>query len=208
MTSTVPWFMRRRVDVLALLRAQAATTTDGIAAFADWSRSGAEDDANRVRTAEHDADAARHDLLQALTTVLLAPIEQEDAYALSERLDEVLDLAKDTVRTAQALEWTPDEHAAAMGVQILESVSRLRAAIDQLGVRHARPGEDVERGIKSARQVEKSLRAGLADLLREEDEEDGLRLFATLEIYRSYSAVGAALLRVADRTWYAALRVL
>ena len=206
MTSRVPWFTRRHVDILGLLRTQAAVTTEGIEAFADWSRSGSEDDANRVRTAEHDADAARHALLEALTIVLLAPIEQEHAYALSERMDEVLDLAKDTVRTAQALEWMPDEHAAAMGAQILESVVRLQNAIDKLGDRHSRPGDEVERGIKSARQVEKSLRAGLAALLREE--EDGLRLFATLEIYRSYSAVGAALLRVADRTWYAALRIL
>jgi len=206
MTVRLRWLTRPRVDVLALLRAQVTVTAGGIAAFADWSRSGTEDDANRVRDAEHAADAARHALLEALTTVLLAPIEQEDAYALSERMDEVLDLAKDTVRTAQALGWTPDEHAAAMGVQILESFTSLRDAIDKLGERRVRPGDDVERGIKSARQVEKSLRAGLAALLREE--EDGLRLFATLEIYRSYSAVGAALLRVADRTWYAALRVL
>jgi len=206
MTVRLRWLTRPRVDVLALLRAQVTVTAGGIAAFADWSRSGTEDDANRVRDAEHAADAARHALLEALTTVLLAPIEQEDAYALSERIDEVLDLAKDTVRTAQALGWTPDEHAAAMGVQILESFTSLRDAIDKLGERRVRPGDDVERGIKSARQVEKSLRAGLAALLREE--EDGLRLFATLEIYRSYSAVGAALLRVADRTWYAALRVL
>jgi uncharacterized protein Yka (UPF0111/DUF47 family) len=206
MRARIPWFTRHHVDILELLRAQAATTLDGIDAFADWSRSGHEQAAQRVRDCEHAGDAARRAVLEALTTALLMRIEQEDAYALSERLDEVLDLAKDTVRTAQALTWQPDEHAAAMGAQIHESVAHLRDAIDKLGDRRASPGDDVERGIKSARQVEKCLRAGLAALLQRE--EDSLQLIATLEIYRSYSAVGAALLRVADRTWYAALRVL
>jgi len=30
----------------------------------------------------------------------------------------------------------------------------------------------------------------------------------TLEAYRSYSAISTALIRVADRTWYAALRAI
>jgi uncharacterized protein Yka (UPF0111/DUF47 family) len=206
MTARTPWFLPpKRVDVLGLLRTQVAVTVDGLAAFADWSRSGAETDADRVRAAEHDGDAARRELLEALTVVLTTPIEQEHAYALSERIDEVLDHAKDTVRLAQALDWSPDAQAAEMGAHILEAASHLRAAIDKLGTRRERPGEDVELGIKSARKVEKDLRAGLAGLPRAAD---GWSLVATLEVYRSYSAVAAALARVADRTWYAALRVL
>jgi uncharacterized protein len=201
----VPWFLPHRVDVLALLREQADATLAGLAAFEDWSRTGSDADADRVRSAEHAGDAARRALLEALTIVLTTPIEQEHAYALSERIDEVLDRAKDTVRTAQALDWRPDAHAAEMGRRVHESALHLRDAIHQLGPRHGRPGEDAELGIKAARQIEKSLRAGLTELPRTGD---SWAVAATLEVYRSYSAVGTALLRVADRTWYAALRAL
>ena len=205
MIARAPWFLPHRVDVLELLREQADVTVAGLAAFEDWSRTGSEMDADRVRSAEHDGDAARHALLEALTIVLMTPIEQEDAYALSERIDEVLDRAKDTVRTAQALDWRPDKHAAEMGQRVHESAAHLRDAIHRLGPRPGQPGEEAERGIKAARQIEKSLRAGLAELPRAGDP---WAVTATLEVYRSYSAIGTALVRVADRTWYAALRVL
>ena len=205
MSERARWFLPHRVDVLGLLREQADVTVAGLAAFEDWSRTGSEADADRVRSAEHDGDSARRALLEALTLTLIAPIEQEDAYALSERIDEVLDRAKDTVRTAQALDWQPDKHAAEMGRRVHESAAHLRDAIHSLGPRPGDPGSEAERGIKAARQIEKSLRAGLAELPRSGDL---WAVTATLEVYRSYSAVGTALIRIADRTWYAALRVL
>jgi len=204
-TSRQPWFLPQRVDVLGLLRAQAEVTVSGLAAFADWSRTGSDEDADRVRAAEHAGDAARRALLEALTVVLTTPIEQEDAYELSEQLDDVLDLAKDTVRTAQALDWRPDVHAAEMGERVHASAAHLLAAISKLGPRPGHPGEETELGIKSARAIEKSLRAGLAALPRAGDP---WTVSATIEVYRCYSAVGTALVRVADRTWYATLRVL
>jgi hypothetical protein len=201
----MPWFLPHRVDVLGLLRTQAEVTVSGLAAFSDWSRTGSEEDADRVRAAEHAADAARRSLLEALTVTLTTPIEQEDAYALSERTDEVLDRAKDTVRTAQALDWMPDVHAAAMGESVHASAAHLLDAIGKLGPRPGHPGTDTELGIKSARAIEKSLRAGLAALPRTGDP---WVVSATIEVYRCYSVVGTALVRVADRTWYATLRAL
>lgn len=205
MTARAPWFLPHRIDVLDLLRVQVDVTVSGLAAFEDWSRTGSDTDAERVRSAEHAGDAARRALLEALTIVLTSPIEQEDAYALSERIDEVLDRAKDTVRTAQALDWRPDAHAEEMGRRVHESASHLRDAIHKLGPRPGHPGAEAELGIKAARQIEKSLRAGLAELPRSGDP---WSVAATLEAYRSYSAIGTALARVADRTWYAALRAL
>jgi uncharacterized protein Yka (UPF0111/DUF47 family) len=88
------WFLPHHPDVLGLLRKQADVTSRGVAAFARWSATGDAADAQAVRDAEHDGDDLRHELLQALSTALTTPIEQEDAYALSERIDEVLDRAR------------------------------------------------------------------------------------------------------------------
>ena len=205
MKARAPWFLPHRIDVLALLRTQVDVTVAGLVAFEDWSRTGSDADADRVRAAEHDGDAARRALLEALTIALTTPIEQEDAYALSERIDEVLDRAKDTVRTAQALDWHPDRHATEMGRSVRESASLLRDAIHKLGPSPGHPGPETELGIKAARRIEKSLRAGLAELPRDGDP---WAVAATLEVYRSDSAVGAALGRIADRTCYATLRAL
>lgn len=205
MPRRVPWFLPHHPDVLGLLRRQADVTFDGIAAFARWSAGGGDADAQAVRNAEHDADDTRLELLQALTIALTTPIEQEDAYALSERMDEVIDSAKDTVRIAEALGWMPDEHAAAMGARAEESARYMRDAIHTLVERNGHPGETADRVMKTARRMEHDLLAGLAELPRDGDP---FARAAALEVYRSYSKLGAALGRVGDRTWYSVLKVI
>ena len=205
MSARARWFLPHRPDVLVLLRDQARVTLAGLEAFALWSRDGDDGAAGRVRELEHRGDAARRVLLEALVEALVTPIEQEDAYELSERIDEVLDRAKDTVRTAQALEWTPDASAAEMGEHAHGAFVHLADAIGKLGDRRAHPGEDAELAIKRARRIEHGLRDGLASLSRGGDP---WALVSTLAVYRSYSTVGESLLRVADRTWYAVLKVL
>jgi uncharacterized protein len=203
--SVVPWFSSHHPDVLELLRRHSEIACDGLNALARWSRSAADGDAQAVRDAEQDADEVRHELLEALTTALTTPIEQEHAYALSERIDEVVDCAKDTVRIAGALRWTPDEHAADMAGHAAEAAAHLLDAVRKLGDRHASPGDDAELAIKAARRVEHALLAGLAAL---QPDGDPFERSATLEVYRRYSALGQALVRVADRTWYTVLKVL
>jgi uncharacterized protein Yka (UPF0111/DUF47 family) len=200
-----PWFLPRAPDVLGILGRHADVVCQGLEALERWSRDGDPADAQGVRDAEHDGDALRAELLEALTEALTTPIDQEDAYALSERIDEVVDCAKDVVRLAAALGWSPDEHAAAMAARAAESAGHLRAAIRNLGHRREHPGDHAEQAIKSARRVEHELLEGLAALRRDGD---GFERAAALEVYRAYSRIGQALLRAADRTWYAVLKVL
>lgn len=205
MSRRVPWFLPHSPDILGLLRQQADITYEGIAAFARWSAAGAADEAQAVRDAEHDADDTRHELLEALTIALTTPIEQEDAYALSERMDEVIDSAKDTVRIAEALGWSPDAHTAAMGRRAEEAAGYMRDAIHTLVEKNGHPGETADRVMKTARRMEHDLLAGLAELPRDGDP---YTRQAALEVYRSYSGLSVALGRVGDRTWYAVLKVL
>jgi len=205
MRTRLRWFLPHQPDVLGLLGRQADATTRGMAAFARWSTTGDHADAQAVRDAEHEGDDLRHELLEALSTALTTPIEQEHAYALSERIDEVLDRAKDTVRLAQALRWQPDEHTAAMGARVEEAARHLNDAVRCLPEKGEHPGDHAELAIKAARAVEHGLLAGLAALPRDGASWDRT---ATLEVYRGYSDIEHALLRVADRTWYAVLRAM
>jgi len=201
-TGKALWFLPRQPDILGLLRRHAAITADGVAALARWSESGARSDAQLVRDAEHEADDLRHELLQALTTALATPIDQEDAYALSERIDEVVDCAKDVVRLAEALHWSPDVYGARMAARAAEAAAELSSGVTHL-VTGDQSGEYAERTIKAARRVEHELLEGLAVLSRDGD---AFARVATLEVYRAYSAIGEAVLRAADRTWYAVLK--
>jgi uncharacterized protein Yka (UPF0111/DUF47 family) len=199
------WFLPHHPDVLGLLRDQADVTRRGLEAFARWSTTGGDADARAVRDAEHEGDDLRHDVLQALSTALTTAIEQEDAYALSERIDEALDRAKDTVRVAQAFEWEPNEHTAAMGASIEEAIRHLNDAVACLSTKGAHPGDHAELAIKAARSVEHGLLAAFAALPRDGASWDRT---AAIEVYRGYSDLEHALLRVADRTWYAVLRAM
>ena len=205
MSSSNRWFLPHRPDVLGLLREQAGVTLAGLEAFAFWSRDGDEAAANRVRELEHEGDEKRRALLEALVEALVTPIGQEDAYELSERIDEVLDRAKDTVRTAQALAWLPDASATEMGEHAHGSFAHLVDAIGKLGDRQANPQDEAELAIKRARRIEHGLREGLGALRQGSDP---WALGSTLAVYRGYSTVGESLLRVADRTWYSVLKLL
>ena len=205
MNERLRWFLPHHPDVLGLLRNQADVTRRGVAAFARWSATGDGADARAVRAAEHEGDNLRHELLQALSTALTTPIEQEDAYALSERIDEVLDRAKDTVRVAEAFEWRVNEHTAAMGERIEEATQHLNDAVACLSAKGEHPGEHAELAIKAARSVEHGLLAAFAALPRDGAAWDRS---AAIEVYRGYSDLEHALLRVADRTWYAVLRAM
>jgi uncharacterized protein Yka (UPF0111/DUF47 family) len=205
MSDRLRWFLPHHPDVLGLLRKQADVTSRGVAAFARWSATGSREDAQAVRDAEHEGDDLRHDLLQALSEALVTPIEQEDAYALTERIDEVLDRAKDTVRVAQAFEWQANEHTAAMGQRIEEATRHLSDAVSCLATKDGRPGDHAELAIKAARAVEHGLLEAFAALPRDGASWDRT---AAIEVYRGYSDLEHALLRVADRTWYAVLRAM
>ena len=205
MTGRMPWFMSHRPDVLGLLSRHAEVMQSGLAALSRWSTEAADGDVQAVRAAEHDGDDLRRELLEALTTALTTPIEQEHAYALSERIDEVLNSVKDTIRIAVALDWRPDAHAAGMAARAEEAGRHLVDAIGKIGYRHARPGDDADLAIKAARRVEHELLAGLAAMPREGDP---WTQAVMLEVYRRYSAIGRALVRAADRTLYAVLKVL
>ncbi len=137
------WFLPEQPDLFGMLRRQVAVTIEGLDALVAWA-GGEGEAAGRVREAEHRADDERRALRQALTDTLVAPIDPEDLYALSERLDAVMNGAKDTVREAEVMAIEPDEHMQAMARCLAEGVRQLDHAFANLlsrrrGRRRPRP---------------------------------------------------------------------
>ena len=96
------WFLPENPDVLGMLRRQAAVTCEGMVALVGWANAEA-GAAERVRDLEHQADDTKRELRLALTNAFITPIDAEDLYVMSERLDAVLNGAKDTVRESEVM---------------------------------------------------------------------------------------------------------
>ncbi len=205
MANRLPWFLSGDPDLLELLDRQMDATLTGIRAFAAWSHSGDDDDAQAVRDAEHAADEARRTLAQTLRKVLVPPLEPEDLYTMSERLDVVINRAKGAVRDAQSIGWTPDEPAAAIADALLAGVERISEAIDCVHGDGHRASDLADEAIHHIRGAEKAHRAAMAGL-RSHDGGDPFDLIIRFEAYRSFLSVGEAIVHVAHRVWYSMLK--
>ena len=104
MTGRHRWFLPDTPDVLGMLHGQFEVTLDGVRALARWAdEGGAPDAALAVRDAEHRADTCKLELRRALRAAFSTPIDSEDIYMISERLENVMNETKDTVREAEQI---------------------------------------------------------------------------------------------------------
>lgn len=199
---TKHWFLPQNPDVMKTLMAQADITVAGAIAFAAWA-GGDPAQAAQVRACEHQADELRRQLSLQLRQAFSTPVDQEDLFTLSERLDAVLNALKNVVREADSYALEPDTAIAAMASEIATGVQHLRTAIDHL----ARDGDmatrEADAAVSSERQMEKIYRDAMRGLLAVDD----LRVVLTRgEFYRRTLEIGERLTRVADRVWYAVVK--
>ncbi len=211
----VHWFLPDEPDVLAGLRSQMALTVSGMEAFAAWA-AGDEAAADAVRTREHEADEARRALRTALRDAFITPISPEDIFILSQLLDRILNGAKDVVREAEVMAMPSDEPMAEMAERLLDGTNHLSRAFGAIAVHggedsHRTATQAADDATKSARRMEKVYRQAMGSLL-ELELTDGSpqahvrEVIGRRELYRRLSRIADALVDVADRVWYAAVK--
>lgn len=199
------WFLPETPDVLGMLRSQATVTIQGVEALVAWA-AGDPEGADTVRGCEHLADDRKRELRKALTEAYTTPLDAEDIYMMSVRLDAVMNGAKDAVRESEVMDLVADEHVLAMCSLLAEGVRHLSDAFAGLepddrpngGPRAATNAADA--AVKSQRQLERVYRGAMSALL----EVDDLReVMGRRELYRRLSRVSEDLVEVAERVWYA-----
>lgn len=196
------WFLPEAPEVLGLLLHQAEITLSGLEAFERWAAGEAGAGAT-VRTAEHTADGARRSVLGALRRAFTTPVEPEDLFELSERLDGVLNQAKDLVREAEVLDMAPDEAMAEMTHLVLLAGRDLSAALAGLGSADEIATSAADAAIGRQRTIERVYRHAMSALLACGDARE---IAARRELYRRYARIGEAVEAVADRVWYAVVK--
>ena len=201
------WFLPETPDVLGMLSEQAMVTIEGVEALVAWA-AGDPEGADAVRACEHRADDRKRELRKALTEAYTTPMDAEDLYTMSVRLDAVMNGAKDAVRESEVMEIHPDEHVLAMCGLLAEGVRHLADAFAGLGG-DDQPGsgraatEAADAAVKSQRQLERAYRGAMSALL----EVDDLReVMGRRELYRRFSRVSEELVEVAERVWYATFK--
>jgi uncharacterized protein Yka (UPF0111/DUF47 family) len=186
-----------------LLVAQGEHTAAGLDAFDAWSHGGGSEAASAVRAARHAAYHARRELLESLQAALSTPVDQEDLYSLSERVDRVLNEARNALREAEVLHWAPDVHAGLMGAQLANGTRALVAGFTLLRADPEAAGQQSDAASDAVHHVERDYRDAMADLL---DIENLRAVLAAQDLYRRYLRVAEAIVAVADRLWFVVLR--
>ncbi len=196
------WFLPYTPDLLGLLLEQSEITCRGIDAFVQWS-SGELDQNTTVRRYEHEADDARRRVYTELRAAFSTPLDPEDIYELSERLDEVLNGAKNAVRESEIMELPPDEPMAEMAGHLRTGVGHIHTAFEALKSDQDRATSEADAAIHCERHLERCYRKAMSALTDEQD----LRLVTgRRELYRRYSRIGEQLVLVAHRVWYAVVK--
>ena len=202
----VRWLLPETPDVLGMLRAQADLTIDGMDALSTWA-AGDPAAGDEVRRLEHVADTAKRELRTALRSAFTVPVDAEDLYTLSERIDTLLNGAKDAVREAEVMQTDPDPAMAEMAGELAEGMRRLRAALEGLGSHDDaavdRATAEADRGVKQARRLEHTYRRAMSALL---DVDDLREVSARRELYRRFTNLGDLLAQIGDRVWYATVK--
>lgn len=209
MTSVRPklgWFFPETPDVLGMLRRQAAVTVEGMDALTAWA-AGDPGAATRLSDREHDADDVKRELRLALRAAFITPIGAEDIYVLSQRLDDVLNGAKNAVREAEVIAMGPDEAIVGMAAFLAEGVHHLADAFDVLAANGSKKGADpteaADRAVKAQRNLERVYRNAMVALLTMDDLKE---VMGRRELYRRFSRMSESVQEVADRVWYAAVK--
>jgi uncharacterized protein len=196
------WFLPETPDLLGLLVAQGNVTTAGMDALCAWADGDLGQEAE-VRAREHEADRARRELLVAVRRAFVTPISPEDVYELSERLDNVLNGAKNLVRETELLAMNPDPPMAAMTSLATAGV---RDLVEAFGLLHDRPDQATEladTAVKRQREVERAYRRAMSALL---DVDDVREVIGRRELYRRCARMSDAVVGVAHRIWYAVVK--
>lgn len=198
------WFLPEVPPVLDMLHHQFGITRTGMEALVSWAELGGDATAaEEVRAGEHHADRVKRELRSALREAFSTPLDREDLYLISERLDNVLNGAKDLVRESEIMGIAPDEPSAQMARLLSEGVAHLDVAVELLRSDRNGATDQADAATKCQRRLERVYRQAMSGLLSEAD----LRIVTgRRELYRRFDHIGGHLTSVAERVWFAVVK--
>lgn len=167
-----------------MLSDQASKTLEGIEALGAFVQKQNQENANRVKGIEREADELRRILVEELHQTFVTPMDREDIFALSRTIDDIVDYANSTVDEMEIYEVSSDEYLREM-VEIL--LKAAREISDAVKILEAYPNVAMEHAVAAKsyeNAMEKAYHTALAHLFKKTDTVYMLKM---REIYRHLS---------------------
>jgi uncharacterized protein len=170
-------------DFYLMLSKHAMKSLEGLEALQAWLEGGTEEDRQRVRDLEREADELKLELEKKLVESFVTPFDREDIYDLNARMDEVINGAKATVREIEALEiTTEDSYLRDMGRILVEGTRCLCQAFENLRNNPREAANQAFLARKSENRFTKQYRQAMRELFSIDDCKEILK---RREVYRS-----------------------
>ncbi len=167
-----------------MLSEQASKTLEGIEALSVFVENQNQENGERVKRIEGEADELRRILVEELHQTFVTPMDREDIYALSRAIDDIVDYANTTVDEMEIYGVSSEEHLREM-VDILRKSAR--EIDDAVKILETYPYIAMEHAVKAKfyeNAMEKAYHSALAHLFRKTDTVYMLKM---REIYRHLS---------------------
>ena len=196
------WFLPDEPDVLGMMQRQITETLGGLDALAAWAAGDAHA-AALVREAERRGEQRKREVIAAISTAFVTPIEPEDLFALSQGIDWLLSRSRDLVNEAEAMDIGPDEVIAEMVAMLAESLREIEQAIARLVSDPPDATAHANAAIETEREVERVYYQGMAALLENPGQRERI---ARRELYRNVARIGEAEIAIAERVIYSVMK--
>ncbi len=175
-------------NFLRMICDQAGHTQRGLEALLAYMKEPSEDHAQRVRSAEKDADEVRRILIDELNRSFVTPIDREDLFSLSRAIDDVLDYADTTVEEMATLGVAPNPYLMRMASLLRDAAEEINRGVQRLEDRPNVANDHAVRAKALENRVEAVYREAIAALFNgPRDVEHVVEMLKLREIYRHLS---------------------
>ena len=123
---------RNEENFYDLLTRQAQMVAKGMRQLSEYCATGSEEIAESVIRTEEEGDMVRRILIDEINKAFITPIDREDLFKLSAKLDEVLDYAKTSVDEIRLFNVKPDAEMAEVTSTLLEMAEHIILAVSNI----------------------------------------------------------------------------
>jgi len=182
------FFKPKQNVFVELLIQQAEWTVEGIDALEGYMKKRSQKQAERLNTAEKEADEVRRILIDELNRTFVTPIDREDIHSLSRLIDDVVDYAYTTIDEMEILEVEPNDYLRRITSLLGEAARELLLAMQRLNEHPSVANDHAVRAKALENRVEQVYREAVADLFNQpQDIEHVVEMLKLREIYRHLS---------------------
>ncbi len=181
-------FKKRQDKFIKLIHDQASLTLEGMQALKDYMENMDGKAAATLTRKEKEADEARRILIDELNKTFVTPFDREDIFALSRRIDDVLDYAYSTVSEMEILRVKPTPYMQRMASLLRDAAYELFLAVNCLEEHPSVSSDHAQRAKALENRVEDVYREAIADLFSGvEDIGHVVKMLKSREVYRHLS---------------------